>query len=577
MDCLKMSWATYINLSLSMMLFLTLPAKNVQASTSPYPLTECQISQTPLGDSTKACTNLAPSSAPSTNRAINSVSASLNLPDLNACAAARGCADAVRSDPGLASAAIDVHGTCRYVDNASSATSYFVPLHSSGEWTDFLTNAPLTSSINLVKCSRPYGALTVALSAPPYGGCTSSSAVATPQLYARWTPSSFAPWTSVPDVTFTGCYGNYTSIKGRATWQGLDADIHPSDSWQQVPKYGPNLTMSASAKNAANVTITGQTITVLGGNPIALSWGPATFPVTSTGGPSAWLATPASSPSSTVVTAPPASATYAVTSTDPTTGLSSTASVFINIEAPISVTLTASRSSIDLGSPTTLSWSVGNDNPSLTCWTNGWAANFSPSASGGAGSVTVTPTVTPTQTYTITCGDTLQSQTARADVNVCPSGSTYSSGTNSCVTNGACGTGANNVQYGCDSGTASSAVDNSGTSNWFCKNGISTSPQCSICDIGYTSTSGVCQPTPCNYDGNAGDYISLIAWDPSLCSFQPPQSISSGTSFPICADSCGDQDGLTCANGSFTAWHIDGSCSPPAAASGGGGPSLGGV
>jgi hypothetical protein len=58
-----------------------------------------------------------------------------------------------RSDPGDAGGPIDVWERCRYVDNPSTTTSYFVPFNSEPEWKAFTENAPVSHSADTL-CSR---------------------------------------------------------------------------------------------------------------------------------------------------------------------------------------------------------------------------------------------------------------------------------------------------------------------------------------------------------------------------------------------------------------------------------------
>ncbi|MGE3623476.1 MAG: PA14 domain-containing protein [Bdellovibrionales bacterium] len=78
--------------------------------------------------------------------------------------------DAGASDPGPAAGPIDVHGWCRYVNNASdrdSGQSYFVPFASAKEWLAFIGEAPIrNAALQIEACARP---LTVAV--PPDSRC----------------------------------------------------------------------------------------------------------------------------------------------------------------------------------------------------------------------------------------------------------------------------------------------------------------------------------------------------------------------------------------------------------------------
>jgi hypothetical protein len=58
-----------------------------------------------------------------------------------------------RSNPGLAPTPVDAWGYCRYVDNGTSATAYFVPFGTQPEWLNFITFKPAT--VTLSTCSRP--------------------------------------------------------------------------------------------------------------------------------------------------------------------------------------------------------------------------------------------------------------------------------------------------------------------------------------------------------------------------------------------------------------------------------------
>lgn len=81
---------------------------------------ECVISATPCGDSTS-----------------------------NAATDAAG----LRINPMTSSTPVDIHGTCRYIDNTSSE-SYFVPFKTSTEWNAFLGNS--VPGIKTTHCARPF-------------------------------------------------------------------------------------------------------------------------------------------------------------------------------------------------------------------------------------------------------------------------------------------------------------------------------------------------------------------------------------------------------------------------------------
>ena len=76
--------------------------------------------------------------------------------------------DAVRSDSGLATAPIDVWNRCRYVDNAATHTSAFVPFKSKLEWDAVIDEHP--SYLDLVTCARP-----TAINITPNSACANPS------------------------------------------------------------------------------------------------------------------------------------------------------------------------------------------------------------------------------------------------------------------------------------------------------------------------------------------------------------------------------------------------------------------
>jgi len=308
----------------------------------------------------------------------------------------------VRTDKGNAVAPIDVlgYGSCRFVDNGSggAGTSLFVPFNSINEWQQFWKNAPLSNKfLSVLNCSRPYTtSATWTVPAPPYKNCAGSPTVATPQIYARYTPANPPTWPPSPETASFTCHNGTTVVNANVLWTGLDSDKNYNQSWNPAATYGPDLTLTANPGN------------INSGDTSALTW-------TSAGATSCsanWTNSHATSGSANV--SPTQTTAYSISCTNGT--LVSTASVTVTVGSAIKITFNANPKSIVAGGTSTLTWAVQNAD---TCTASGgWSGNVSPTG----GNQNVSPPAS--TTYTLTCsnnkGDQGQSSTTVVVANNCP-------------------------------------------------------------------------------------------------------------------------------------------------------------
>jgi probable HAF family extracellular repeat protein len=168
------------------------------------------------------------------------------------------------------------------------------------------------------------------------------------------------------------------------------------------------------ATSAASTTV---------GKPVTLTWtlSPGTS-CTKTGGSSAdgWTGTTAASGSQTVAEAAAGTFSYGLTCTaGPQTGSSQTTVVVA--WPPLTVTLTASPTTITAGSSTTLTWTSAN---AKSCTASGggtddgWAGSTQPTSGSAMISEPVVLASTLTLTYTLTCANTVSGQSTAASVKV---------------------------------------------------------------------------------------------------------------------------------------------------------------
>jgi len=138
-----------------------------------------------------------------------------------------------------ASGAMDLWGTCRYVDNISPRSSIFVPFNSALEWTQFVSNVP-PSIIKFRDCSL---AMADNVKTDPDGTCKPAQSQ---QVILPYTPYP-DPNTGVGTVITKNLTFNCKNADGStwqetatATYQGndvktdFDARGNPNPGWAQV-------------------------------------------------------------------------------------------------------------------------------------------------------------------------------------------------------------------------------------------------------------------------------------------------------------------------------------------------------
>lgn len=247
--------------------------------------------------------------------------------------------NAVRSDPGLAAYPIDAWGTCRYVDNSNTSTSFFVPFKSALEWSSFVSNYP-AADFHPVDCTRPgvvvipanypslladaepcYDQTGLQAQVPQYYTMNTYERFNTPHLTLQ-----FQPMVSAVPMTFS-CYTTNGNKNGAMPWiktvtlitvEGLDAERKsngqytgsnaspPNSDWQldAITYSGAPVAMVngqcgvsngvASSTSPTSLCLAGSQSPV-GGGPVSLG-GPGTWSWTcsgSNGGTSASCSAPA--------------------------------------------------------------------------------------------------------------------------------------------------------------------------------------------------------------------------------------------------------------------------------------------
>ena len=306
----------------------------------------------------------------------------------------------------MAIAPIDVFGTCRYVDNISSSSSLFVPFRTQNEWQHFYGavetggQGSVADSLHTVKCSRPFTAFaTWSVPLPTdVPSCVSAtpSTVATPNIYGR-VSLTWPTAPAAPENFSVLCHGGATTIGAAVSWVGLASTdnltsynpLPATQDWQPSVSYGPDVTLVAASGASSGVSISavaGHAITLTwnsassGANATASAGSPtliASLSGTSANSVSASWTTQTTPAGSAIVTTPnltaPATtgtATYQITAMGG--GLSSTAQASVNLELPITVTLTASPSTINKGGSSTLTWTVANPSAAvISCIASG--------------------------------------------------------------------------------------------------------------------------------------------------------------------------------------------------------------
>jgi len=300
----------------------------------------------------------------------------------------------VRTDMGLALFPIDISGykACRYIDNSSNppGTSLFVPFKSQTEWQDFYSNAPQSNPfLSAVHCSRPYTPATYTVPPPKYnnGQCAGngSAAVNTPNIYARYyRQNNYATWPASPEQVQFSCYNGATNVNTNVTWDGTDSDQNYKKSWTPVVSYGPDMTLTANP----NPITKGQTST--------LTWNSSSG---STSCSANWTASHATSGSAGV--SPAQTTAYSITCTNGNTGVSSVATITVNVDPQVTVNLTANPNPINSGDSTTLTWSSTG---ATSCNGQPWTSQTATS-----GSQLVGPLSNNTN-YTMTCSNNADGQ-----------------------------------------------------------------------------------------------------------------------------------------------------------------------
>jgi hypothetical protein len=140
--------------------------------------------------------------------------------------------NSARSNPGSASAPIDVWGTCRYIDNISPDTPVFVPFKTAEEWQAFITSYP-SSILAPAHCARPMND-----TIPPDARCLTPSPatqiVSLPYARTGATRSDSVQFSCVNDGKdcINGLGATWVETAS-ATYLGLDSDTN-NPSWSRT-------------------------------------------------------------------------------------------------------------------------------------------------------------------------------------------------------------------------------------------------------------------------------------------------------------------------------------------------------
>jgi hypothetical protein len=323
---------------------------------------------------------------------------------------------------------IQNYSKCRFVENqVASNKSVFVPFNSQNEWEAFIAYTP--SFLTVYECSKPYPATAQPLTVtPPNASCTNTVVVPNPNVYAPYYyPSIVHTWPPSPPVETFNC--GATTIQTSVTFTGEDSDTY-NPSWTPAVTYGPDLILTAQDTTTRGPALQ-TSITILLGDSVELSWTaspipPSPAPVSCTESWSASCVEPPVGKAKTSTVTPAQTTTYSVTSTNPpnppSPTLSSTATVTVYVDQPLSVGLTANPITVPPGSSTTLSWSVADlsDVP-VTCTASSTDGSWSgtivnnENLSSDSGASTVVPKLSSGNvTYTLTCSDTLQNNVSKS-------------------------------------------------------------------------------------------------------------------------------------------------------------------
>lgn len=311
---------------------------------NPSTLYECDVSGTDPSGSLNPCPSLA---GPGTKTTTNAVTGTLSSnPAAYACAGIGSYCGARSNSNASATVPVDVWNYCRWVDNAS-VNSIFVPFRTAFEWTQFINNKP--AGVGLVPCGRPYavdGTPATETVNAPYPNCTPPTVtVDAPNVYGRQATSLWP----VPNSPSFTCNGNVT-VTSQLQWTANDFDSIPHGAWSWNPKnqFSPNETLAVNGTTSTTVYV---------GNPVTLTWtwdasvqscaASTTSDFGGFGGFGGWgggfggggswslgFAGPGAEPGgSATVTPALGTTTYTLTCTG-TDGLTSTASVTVNVVEP---------------------------------------------------------------------------------------------------------------------------------------------------------------------------------------------------------------------------------------------------
>lgn len=341
----------------------------------------------------------------------------------------------VRSEKGTnARVPVNAWGICSWIDNKSN-DSIFVPFKTSNEWALFVQSAQNKNipNITLTDCAVPVripgspGPQDTVADIPYLAsGCTGNTVadntVLTPDVYGR---TGVSIWPTIPFSRTFWCHNGGTKVMGLINWNAGDVQTTPVGqlSWIQNFKYSPDLLFQAT--DMANNQSSNTNLTITAGDKVRL-----TFSTTGTTGNYVnW-----NGPGDPFVT-PTNTTIYSVDSTDPSSGLISTASVKVIVPGQCGADAVA-RTTIPIALCGT-----GNTPSPLTPTSSGWTWICTPVSGGGSAK---------------TCSAGLQAASCNSGVQVDNSGN---------ITNGisACAVGAASVidssgNYTCTTGDANSAA-----------------------------------------------------------------------------------------------------------------------